>query len=122
MSTPRRRKAGATLRPWLTARVDCDEKRFIQLGNTLLLSYRFQRLSHGARYCYLCMTMEAGPRREFRLPRSAAKKYGIPHSSLCRYIRELEAGGWIEVRSMKALRKPNEYRFALTWKGIYPPS
>ena len=52
----------------------------------------------------------------------AAKKYGIPHSSLRRYIRELEAGGWIEVRSMKALRKPNEYRFSLTWKGIYPPS
>lgn len=52
----------------------------------------------------------------------AAKKYGIPHSSLRRYIRELEAGGWIEVRSMKALRKPNEYRFSFVWKGIYPPS
>ncbi len=66
------------------------------------------------------MAMEAGPRREFRLPKSAAEKYGIPHSSLCRYIHELEAGGWIEVRSMKLLRKPNEYRFALKWKGALP--
>ena len=64
----------------------------------------------------------AGPRREFRLPKSAAEKYGIPHSSLCRYIHELEAGGWIEVRSMKLLRKPNEYRFALKWKGLSPSS
>ena len=121
MSTSRR-KAGATLQPWLTARADCREKRFIQVGNSLLLSHRFWRLSAGARYCYLCMAMEAGPRREFCLPKSAAKKYGIPHSSLCRYIRELEAGGWIEVRSMKILRKPNEYRFALKWKGISPSS
>lgn len=121
MSTSRR-KAGATLQPWLTARVDCREKRFIQVGNSLLLSHRFWRLSAGARYCYLCMAMEAGPRREFRLPKSAAEKYGIPHSSLCRYIHELEAGGWIEVRSMKLLRKPNEYRFALKWKGLSPLS
>lgn len=121
MSTSRR-KAGATLQPWLTARADCREKRFIQVGNSLLLSHRFWRLSAGARYCYLCMAMEAGPRREFRLPKSAAEKYGIPHSSLCRYIHELEAGGWIEVRSMKLLRKPNEYRFALKWKGLSPSS
>ena len=59
---------------------------------------------------------------EFRLPKSAAEKYGIPHSSLCRYIHELEAGGWIEVRSMKLFRKPNEYRFALKWKGLSPSS
>lgn len=47
MSTPRRRKAGATLRPWLTARVDCDEKRFIQLGN---MACKMQVIyMHGAR-------------------------------------------------------------------------
>lgn len=61
-------------------------------------------------------------RCEFRLPKSAAEKYGIPHSSLCRYIHELEGGGWIEVRSMKLLRKPKEYRFALKWKGLSPSS
>lgn len=116
--TTTRKKSRATLQPWLTEKVDCNEKRFVQVGNSLLLSPCFQDLSAGARYCYLCMTMEAGPRREFRLPKSAAKKYGIPHSSLCRYIRELEDGGWIDVRSMKSLRKPNEYRFCLTWKGI----
>ena len=59
MSTSRR-KAGATLQPWLTARTDCREKRFIQVGNSLLLSHRFWRISAGARYCYLCMAMEAG--------------------------------------------------------------
>ncbi len=118
----RRKKTGATLQPWLSAKVDCEEKRFVQIGNSLLLSPQFQSLSAGARCCYLCMAMEAGPRREFRLPKSAAKKYGIPHSSLCRYIRELEAGGWIEVYSMKRLRKPNEYRFVLAWKGVHPPS
>ena len=117
-----RKKTGAALQPWLSARTDCREKRFIQAGNSLLLSQQFHFLSAGARSCYLCMAMEAGPRREFLFPKRAAKKYGIPHSSLCRYIRELTAHGWIEVRSMQILRKPNEYRFSLLWKGIHPPS
>lgn len=106
-----------TIVPWLSAKPDAREKRFIQVGNTLLLSCKFQELGAGARYLYLCMAMESGGRTAFILPQAAAKKYGISPSSLRRYINELESKKFIEVHSMKNLRKPNQYRFSFEWKA-----
>ena len=69
------------IRPWLSAKADCKEGRFIQIGNSLLLSEQMGKLKPGARYLYLCMTMEAGGKREFTFPASSAEKYHIPPSS-----------------------------------------
>lgn len=116
-----KRKSRPTIVPWLSAKPDDREKRFIQVGNSLLLSHDFQALGAGSRYLYFCMAMESGGRRKFTFPLAAAKKYGIPSTSLRTHIRELAAHRLILVHSMKNLRKPNEYEFSLEWKLPAPP-
>lgn len=117
-----RRKSGGTMLPWMSAKADGREKRFLQVGNSLLLSKKFQSLGTGARLLYLCMAMESGGRRTFLLPRTAAKKYGVPSTSLRRYIRQLADGGFIKVTSYKNLRKPNVYEFSSAWRTDDPSS
>ena len=104
------------LLPWLSARGDGKEKRFIQIGNTLLLSKEFSALGTGAQHLYFCMAMESGGKRRFVFPQSAAKKYGITPSSLRRHVKELEEAGFLSVTSLQNLRQPNEYEFSLRWK------
>ena len=113
-----KRKSGAELRFWLSARVDCKELRFIQCGNSLLLSDQFNALKPGARYMYLCMAMESGGRREFIFPLSSAKKYGISPSGLRRYSAELSTAGYLSFISRKSLRAPNVYRFDFAWESL----
>lgn len=115
-----KRKSRAAISPWLSARADGRDKRFIQVGNSLLLSPKLQALSAGSRWLYLCMTMESGGRRHFTFPLAAAKKYGIPSTSLRAQVRDLTAHGLLTVHSMRTLRQPNEYEFSLDWK--LPPS
>ncbi|MDO4973292.1 MAG: hypothetical protein Q4E38_03675 [Eubacteriales bacterium] len=119
---PRHKAArNCEIRPWLSARVDCSEGRFLQVGNSLLLCEAFQRLSSGAQILYLEMSLEAGGRREFVFPLSAAKKYGVPPRSFRRYVDELIQAGFIEKTSLKNLRQPNEYCFSFRWKEKQPP-
>ena len=106
---------------WMSAKADNKEKRFIQVGNSLLLSKEFHKLGVGARCLYMCMAMESAGKRGFEFPLSAAKKYGFGNSTLRRYIAELEEAKFITVNSMKNMRRPNEYAFSLEWKGIQPP-
>ena len=77
-------------------------------------------LSPGAKTLYCCMAMECGGKREFLFPRVCALKYGFAEKSFRRYITELEARGFLIRRSMKNLRRPNEYSFSFVWKGIRP--
>lgn len=122
MSMARRKAArNCNILPWLSARADVREGRFLQIGNSLLLSKPFQALSAGAQVLYLCMALESGGHREFLFPRTAAKKYGIPHRSMLRYVDELADSGFIEKTSLKNLRQPNEYKFSFRWKEEKPP-
>ena len=59
-----KRKHGPTIVPALSAKVD-NKKRFIQVGNSLLLSKQFHALSTGSRFLYFCMAMESSGREEF---------------------------------------------------------
>lgn len=111
-----RAKHGETIKPWVSARVDCREGRFLQVGNSLMLSPKFHALSYGAQITYLCMALESGGQREFTFPRTAAEKYGIPRNSLTRYVDELKNSGFITVQSMANLRKANAYSFCFAWK------
>lgn len=106
------------LLPWLSGKADGREKRFIQLGNSLLLSEKFQSLSAGARMLYCCMALESGGKRGFIFPLSCAKKYGFCSSSLRRYITEMETSGFLYRNSLKNLRIPNEYAFSFEWKSM----
>lgn len=115
------KKSRATLLAWLSASLDCKEGRFVQVGNSLLLSEQFQTLSAGARFTYLAMCMEGGGKREFVFPLSAAKKYGIASMSLRRQVDELVKGGFITVRSGACVRAPNIYTFSFDWKAKRVP-
>ena len=112
----RRRKANI-LKFWQSAHADCVELRFDQTGNSLLFHPRYQKLSHGAKHLYHCMSMECAGRAEFSFPQSAAKKYGFASSSFWRYVAELEESQFIEVHSGKNLRVANQYRFIPAWRA-----
>lgn len=113
-----RRKAAVNcdIRPWLSAKQDCKEGRFVQIGNSLYLSKEFQSLSSGAQQLYERMSMESAGRQSFVFPLTTAHKYGIKDTSFRRYIDELIAAGFIVRHSNKNLRKPNDYSFSLSWK------
>lgn len=103
--------------PWLSAHLDSTEKRFIQVGNSFLLSKAVQELSPGAKCLYLAMTLEAGGKREFSFPRSAAKKHGFAETSFSRYVKELTEKKFLEVVfSGRFSHEKNLYRFSLDWK------
>ena len=103
--------------PWLSAKKDCREGRFIQIGNSLLFSELFHRLKDSSKYLYLCMAMEAAGRSDFLFPLSVAKKYGISESTLRRGLEDLKKEGFIELTSSgQVTREPNYYRFVYDWK------
>ena len=123
---PKRKAAvHCNILPWLSARLDRSEGRFIQIGNSLLLSHKntdgeeqnaFVKLSTGAKHLYFCMAMECGGKRQFLFPQKAAEKYSIAPASFRRYIDELLAAGMVKRRSGKTARLPNEYEFVFDWK------
>ena len=113
----RKRAIHADIKPWLSAKNDCQEGRFIQVGNSLLLSKKFGMLGDGAKNMYFCMAMESAGKRSFHFPARAFKKYNIPNASGRRHIKELEKGGFITVDSGKCVRAPNIYSFSYDWKN-----
>lgn len=84
-----KRKHGPTIVPALSAKVDNKEKRFIQVGNSLLLSKQFHALSTGSRFLYFCMAMESDGRKNFILSQKDAKMaHGVnPRSRLIRFSK-----------------------------------
>lgn len=105
--------------PWLSAKANNSEGRFLQLGNSLLLSKEFQGLSAGTQMTYLFMALDAGGRSDFTFPLSSAKKYGISESSFNRHIKELIQKNFIAlVSSGRTTREPNKYRFTYGWKDV----
>ena len=118
-----KRRAGATLLPWITAKPDGKERRFIQVGNGLMLDSRFQALSSGARWLYLALCMEAGGKRAVAFPHRAAKKYGIAPTSFDRQVLELRKAGFVErvEDGDFAQFAPAVYRFSLVWRTESAP-
>lgn len=106
------------LLPWLSANCDNKEGRFIQLGNSLMLNKRYQKLTPGARLFYQCLCMESGGQKTVKFTRGNAKKYGISKSSYDRHTKELMDNGFLEqVMSEDRLQfAPNVFCFSLSWK------
>lgn len=117
---PRRKTAkNCTVSPWLSARPDNQEGRFIQAGNSLLLSEKYGKLPASAKHLYLCAAMESGGRREFTFPASAMKKYHINRATAQTALTKLEEQGFIKkIRCGKCTRTENVYKFSFEWKGI----
>lgn len=119
MSRRKKAKSGV-LKGWLSAKHDCQEGRFIQIGNSFLLSKEYQALTGGAKHLYLCMAMESGGARSFEFPHASAEKYGISKTSFERNTKELIAEGFIilEETPEREKFKKNVYTFSFAWKGI----
>lgn len=125
---PKRKAAeNCPLKPWESARRDCRERRFVQIGNSMLLpKYSedkkqinpFYDLKTGEKYLYFCMVMEAGGRRDFRFPLSSAKKYGISNGSFRTYVETLIDKKLITRQSGKNTREANNYSFSSGWKAF----
>ena len=90
------RKNKGSLLPWLSAKRDGRDGRFVQVGNSLLLDKRFQKLKPAAQMLYICMSMEAGGKSGVAFPHGAARKYGFSDSTFDRNIRKLIDSGFIE--------------------------
>lgn len=119
-----RKKAAAHCKilPWLSAKGDNSENRFLQVGNSLLLDPRFNSLSLGARQTYICMCLDAGGKGEFTFPHGRAKTYNLGSRKFWDYIDELVKHGFISVEHNGNLRVPNVYRFTFEdWKSRPPP-
>ena len=109
--------------PWLSAKLDCREGRFLQVGNSLLLSEEYHRLTANAQILYLCMTMEAGGKPTVKFSHSAAKKYGISSTTFDRAIKQLREAGFLELVEDDNMYQfaANVYRFSTRWKSKPAP-
>ena len=88
---------------WMSAKRDCREARFVQIGNSLLFHEKFRSLSAGAFKLYICCAMEAAGSI-------------IPLQSFVRYMKELEEAGFIQKeRSGKSTRTASDYSFSFRW-------
>ena len=72
MSSKSKKKYSNIIPAWLSAKRDNQEGRFIQVGNSLLLSEKYQSLTPGARHLYLCI--QPNFKDFFRLKAGAAGK------------------------------------------------
>ena len=120
-----RRKAArnVTISPWLSAKPDCREGRFLQVGNSLLLSEEYHRLTANAQVLYLCMAMEAAGKPAVKFSHSAAKKYGMAGTTFDRAVKQLREAGFIDLVQDDNLYQfaTNEYRFSTRWKSKPAP-
>lgn len=89
---------------------------FVQLYADLMQSPAFNTLTPGARWCYICMTIEAKGGLCFEFARKAAERYGIPQRTLVRNVQELINAGFLFCRSGRSTRTASEYEFCISWK------
>lgn len=119
-----RRKSHPTMCPYLTARSGIgndQEKRFIQIGTSLLHSPKFQKLSIAARYLYFCMAMDAAGKFGFSFSKCDSLRYGFSYSTFLRAKNDLIESGFIRItQNGRISRTPNRYVFVLTWKQGSP--
>jgi len=112
------------MRPWLSAKRDCREQGFIQVGYSLFESKAFNSLKPGAQMLYLRMAKEAKGRQTVTLSHSRAVKYhGIASTSFDRYITELCEAGFITLEDddNRYQYAANVYRFSNAWKANPAP-
>ena len=108
------------LSPWVTAKPDGMEKRFIQIGDTLVYHPAWLALSAGAKVLYLYMCMESGGKNEFIIPQRVYGRF-TDGKAFRRAKKVLIDAGFIEIAHNGAnTRTENIYRFCYGWKNRPP--
>lgn len=82
----------------------------------LMKSPAFNALTVSAKWCYLCMAIEAKGNRRFKFPRKTAEAYGIMRRTLIRNVQDLIKAGFLNCRSGRTARTASEYEFSSDWK------
>ena len=104
------------IKPWLSAKRPPSEKRFTQVGNSLLLDKKFQSLLDSSKNLYLCLAMESGGSKFVKLSRQQAKKrYGIAPATYSRCKRELIEKGFIRIAENTGRYETNCFEFIDDW-------
>ena len=93
-----------------------NEKFYLMVGGSLLISEPFKKLTHGTKILYLAMAAEAGKKSRFYFSKIAAKRYGISYSTLVRGVNELEKAGFLKVDRAGTTREYNYYTYSVEWK------
>ena len=114
----RRPAKHCSMLPWLTARQDGKDGRFLQVGNSFWLSRQVLSLSYATRWMYLLMCLDAGGKAEVTFTHGRAEKLGISSSSYDRAIQQLIRHGFISRADPDNLAQfaPNRFRFVNDWK------
>ena len=111
-----KKKRGLCLPPWASAAPGGDERRFIQLGVSLLDHPKFIALKPGDQILYIRMKQHADPRPEFEMPRQVYAKF-TDSKAFANSLEHLVSAGFVEVVANNyCIRKPNVYRFSTRWK------
>ena len=114
-----RRKAAenCTILPWVSAKADNKEKKFLQIGVTLFENEAFQSLTPPQKIVYLAMCLDAGGSREFTFSKERFSHFGIPPSTARDAIEVLIQKGFITREfSGKLAHTKSLFRFSLDWK------
>ena len=113
----RKHKTNYSISPWLTAKADCREPKYIQCGVTLFEHPAFKRLTPAQRCLYLAMCLDAGGHREFTFSKARIEHYGFSYATGRDAINALIAGGFIiKLFSGQTTREKNGYAFSERWK------
>lgn len=104
----------------LTSKPTWNHNHYVPLFDEMLDSPAFVALSHGAKIVYLLIAKEH--KGDFTgdkviCPYSTMEEHGIRTQSISKWLRELEALGFIRIDSHGGLYKiPNEYRLLTDWQ------
>ena len=114
-------KSKVELVPWMSASPDNVEKRFIQVGNSLLFNKEFQSLGAGSQMLYLCMSMESAGKRRFIFPQAAAKSIRSPLPVCGVMLMNWRPKDLLRSTPVRQLGNPIYMNFATTGRLLLAP-
>lgn len=117
----KRKRAITPFPPWESKKPDGIEKRYIRLGDTMMVSDAVLYLPGNAFKVYCFMRLESAGRRQFKFPRNKYIAY-LSTPTFIKAVRELEERGIIDVLERNGnMRKANVYQFSDRWKDYVEP-
>lgn len=119
MSRRKNKASSFRLSEWMSCTPDCKEKRFVQLGTSLLQCEAFHSLPAGARMLYIFMVCTAAGRPRFWFDYTTARDYCVSETSFYRNRDTLVQNGFIVPIALKG-ETPCNFEFGTGWKHSAP--
>lgn len=111
-----RQKKKTPFPSWTTKTSNGIERRYIRVGNSLMYSKVYQKLSNSAKVIYSYMLLESNGQRELEFSASSYEGF-MSKNTFLKARNELIEQGFIEIKQNNAnIRKANVYAFSEAWK------